>query len=79
MFVSTIKETKMKIYSRLQRMIKDLVEVSKLSETGNFRKNSTMCKGIYEELKDLCEIADSVAEKEKIFNLPQSDFTVFKK
>lgn len=63
LFVSTISETKLKIFARLQKMIKDLLEVSKITELTNYRKTSGMCKGIFEELRELSDTADGITEK----------------
>jgi len=60
-------------------MIKELLEVGKLTEPTNYRRNAAMCKGIFDELRELTETADGIVEKETIFNLPLSDFAVFHK
>lgn len=60
-------------------MIKDLLEVSKFTEPTNYRRNSAMCKNIHEELRELAETADGILEKEAIFGLPLSDFSIFHK
>lgn len=63
MFVSAIKDTKHRIFARLQKMLKELLEISKISDMENYRKNASISKAIYEELKDLCEIARGINKK----------------
>lgn len=57
-FLKGVKEKKGKIFIKYNKMLKEIIELMKVSELKNAMKLSVMADGIAQEMKEICTSAD---------------------
>ena len=64
-----MKEIKTKIFSKYNRILKEIVEVLKMSEIKNVLKVNVMAKNLYQEMRDISKLVDGVVREEDLLEL----------